>query len=422
MLKFNVTGDKLELISSRSFNSGSKGYYTAEFTFDGDWDGLIPHITITENGTERADEVIVGNTYKIATTESGIMQIGVYGLDSNGKKCISSNLVCIEVSPGAYTGVTPMPKDIWDGYQIIVLGYMERAEGAADKAERAAGSIKNLSATAVEGSEVSVTQSESEDGGIKLDFTLPRGDTPQKGVDYFTSSEKNELVNSVFNVLKEMNAFDNVSFISSSKVTLSPGRVYVFESVGDTYKVQLYDQDGNIQSQVDESMGGIIIYPSSGLAKYISIKEKPSSLGLTDLLNFKELFDKLLETATFNVNTEKPNIYIETVDNHKFYCWEISGNSHDLQIGTYAARELIKGITAELSVSFLYPLEFDEYAVAIDGVVIERKSYGGTMRIASELLKAKDTQIVFYKNDEEVIKARVQPTILNCGMLYAIER
>ena len=138
MLKFNVKGDKLELISSRSFNSGSKGYYTAEFTFDGDWDGLIPHITITENGTERADEVIVGNTYKIATTESGIMQIGVYGLDVEGRKCISSNFVCIEVSPGAYTGVTPMPKDIWDGYQITVFGYMERAEGAATEARLSA--------------------------------------------------------------------------------------------------------------------------------------------------------------------------------------------------------------------------------------------------------------------------------------------
>lgn len=143
MLKFNITGDKLELKIEESrdnLNSGSKGYYTAEFTFDSDWDGLIPHITITENGTPRADEVIVGNRFEIPTTESGIMQIGVYGLDSNGKKCISSNLVCVEVSPGAYTGVTPMPKDIWDGYQIIVLGYVERAEGAAADAKASADS------------------------------------------------------------------------------------------------------------------------------------------------------------------------------------------------------------------------------------------------------------------------------------------
>lgn len=184
MLKFNITGDKLFLKIEEgrdNLNSGSKGYYTAEFTFDSDWDGLIPHITITENGTPRADEVIVGNRFEIPTTESGIMQIGVYGLDSNGKKCISSNFVCLEVKPGAYTGVTPLPKDIWDGYQITVLGYVERAEGAAADAKKSADSIKKLSATAVEGEEVSVVQSESEDGGIKLDFTLPRGPRGYKG-------------------------------------------------------------------------------------------------------------------------------------------------------------------------------------------------------------------------------------------------
>lgn len=147
MLKFNVTGDKLEVISSHSFNSGSKGYYTAEFTFDSDWDGLIPHITITENGTERADEVIIDNTHKIATTESGVMQIGVYGLDAEGKKCISCNPVFIEVKQGAYKGIEPLPKDIWDGYQVIVLDYMERAEGASadakDSANNAAASETN---------------------------------------------------------------------------------------------------------------------------------------------------------------------------------------------------------------------------------------------------------------------------------------
>lgn len=213
-----------------------------------------------------------------------------------------------------------------------------------------------------------------------------------------------------------------VSFISDTKVILTAGRIYAFESAGDTYKVQLYDQDGKALSHIDESTGGIILYPVSGLAKYISIKEKPSSIGLTDLLNFKGLFDKFIQTTTFNVNTEKPNIYLETVDNHNFWCWEITGNSCDLQIGTYAMKELIEGITAELNVSFIYPLEFDEYAVAIDGVEIERQSFGGSMRIAAELLKAKNTQIVFYRNGEEVTKARVQPTILNCGLLYAVER
>lgn len=188
MLKFNVTGDRLELISPfRSFNSGSKGYYTAEFTFDSNWDGLIPHIVVIENGTQRADEIIFNNTFKIATTENGVMQIGVYGLDAEGNKCISSDFVCLEVRSGAYTGEISMPKDIWDGYQIVVLGHVNRAEGAAadaktsaSKAEKAANSIKNLSVTATEGNEVTVTQTETDDG-MNLAFTLPRGEQGPKG-------------------------------------------------------------------------------------------------------------------------------------------------------------------------------------------------------------------------------------------------
>ena len=220
MLKFNIIGDRLylELEENRdNLNSGSKGYYTAEFTFDSDWDGLIPHISISDNGTPRADEVIVDNRFEIATKESGIMHIGVYGLDVNGKKCISSNNVCIEISSGAYKGVPSLPEDIWEVYQVRILGYMERAEGAAadakksaDKAEKEADSIKELSATAVEGEEVSVVQSESEDGGIKLDFTLPRGrkgnkgDKGDKGDAYvLTESDKESIVDSVLESMPE---------------------------------------------------------------------------------------------------------------------------------------------------------------------------------------------------------------------------
>lgn len=261
-----------------------------------------------------------------------------------------------------------------------------------------------------------------EEAKIKGDFKGDKGYTPQKGVDYFTQLEKDELVEDVFGVLKEMSAFDVVNFTKNTKVTLSPGRMYFFESAGDSYKVQLYDQDGNVQSQIEESIGGIILYPSKGVAKYMSIKEKPSSIGLSDLLNFRGLFDKFIQTTIFNVNTEKPYIYLEATDKQNVLCWEITGRSCDLQIGTYAMKQLIEGITAELSVSFFYPLEFDEYAIAIDGVEIDRQIYGGTMRVAAELLKSKETQIVFYRNGEEVIKARVHPTILNCGILYAIER
>lgn len=187
-LQLEIKGDKLTVKDNDiSYVSGSKGYYTVEFTFDSDWDGLIPHIKVIENGTERADEAIVNNSHKVATTESGVMQISVYGIDATGNKCISCNYVSIAVKQGAYTGVVPIPKDIWDAYQIVVLGYTERAEAAMKTAEdsakaaiKAQEDIENLTVTATERDEVSVEKTVTEKG-IKLDFFLPRGPKGDKG-------------------------------------------------------------------------------------------------------------------------------------------------------------------------------------------------------------------------------------------------
>lgn len=169
--RFKVIGDKLVPLKYDSFNSGSKGYYTAVFTFGKDWEGLIPHITISENGVKRADEVIVNNTFKISVAESGTMRVGVYGIDAEGKKCISSNEVLFDVSKGAYDGAPALPSDIWEGYRITVLGYVERAEAAVR-------SVKNFTVSAVSGSEAKVEKTET-DTGIHYEFTLPQG---EKGI------------------------------------------------------------------------------------------------------------------------------------------------------------------------------------------------------------------------------------------------
>lgn len=228
MLKFNITGDKLELISSRSFNSGSKGYYTAEFTFDSDWDGLIPHITITENGTERADEVIVDNTYKIPTTESGVMQIGVYGLDSNGGKCISSNLVCIEVSPGAYTGVKALPKDIWDGYQITVLGYVERAEGAAVEAKKSADNAATSESNAKASEEAAA---ESKTATERL---TSRAETAAE------NAEESEVKSSASQKSAEQALADLLAMINSGDIILATGGKLPLSSIPATATQEIY--------------------------------------------------------------------------------------------------------------------------------------------------------------------------------------
>lgn len=392
VIDINIRNKIAMRTDDKAYIVGGNSDYVIKFDFDSEWDDYsVKTARFIYNGSYR-DEVFEGNAVAVPPIfKSTVLYVGVSAGDLHTTTpavvpCLKS-IMCEGGVPA-----DPEP-DVYAQIQKLCNNAVNIAQSVRDDANNGMFNGKN-----------------GEDGY-----------SPVKGIDYFTPAEKNELVDDVFNVLKAMNAFDDVSYISNTKVTLKPGRVYAFESAGDTYKVQLYDQDGKVMSHIEQAMGGMIIYPSSGRAKYISIKEKPSSIGLSDLLNFNGLFDKFLQTTTFNVDTEKPSIYIETVDNHKFYCWEMTGNSGDLQIGTYATKELIAGITSELNVSFLYPLEFDEYAIAIDGVEIDRQSYGGTMRIASQLLKAKNTQIVFYRNGEEVIKARVNPTILNCGMLYAIE-
>lgn len=186
---FDVRGDTIKPRKYGTFNSGSKGYYTAVFNFDSAWEGLIPHITISKNGKKRADEIIVDNTFKIAVAKSGTMRVGVYGLDPEGNKCISSNEVLFEVKKGAYDGTPAIPSDIWDGYQITVLGYVKRAEAAVK-------AVKNFTVSAVSGTEAEVEKTET-DTGIHYEFTLPRGekgDTPVKGVDYFTEDDKDEML------------------------------------------------------------------------------------------------------------------------------------------------------------------------------------------------------------------------------------
>lgn len=264
-------------------------------------------------------------------------------------------------------------------------------------------------------SQLLVRMSASEDVSNSVREDADNGKfTPVKGEDYYTETEKSELISSIFSTFKEMGALDIVKYFSADRVDLKPGKMYYFETWGDTYKARIYDQNGAL---FEEAMQGLIMLPQTGYCKYIGIKDSPSSLGLSDLFDFKNLFDKFIQTETF---TPTSSIYLKA--DESFGCWEIAGNSRNLQVGRYSVKDLVAGITSELRVSFLYPMDIDEYAVAIDDVEVDRESYGGTIRIASELINATGTQIVFYSNGEEVVRATVQPTIPKCGVLYAIER
>lgn len=117
------------------------------------------------------------------------------------------------------------------------------------------------------------------------------------------------------------NTTDICEYISGKTVVLQPGGVYAFESAGNEYKVRLYDEDGVAKS--NGSIGGLILYPLSGLGKIMAIKEKPD-VSLSALLNISTLIDDILENALFNVNVDKPNMYLETIDDHNLMVWKIN--------------------------------------------------------------------------------------------------
>ena len=94
---------------------------------------------------------------------------------------MNGNLSKIKGITFRYDDLTEEQKS--DFLQAVLPEVKEQADIAANNAENAAkiaNSIKNLSVTATEGKEVSVTQTETKDG-IKLDFTLPRGEKGDKG-------------------------------------------------------------------------------------------------------------------------------------------------------------------------------------------------------------------------------------------------
>ena len=93
--------------------------------------------------------------------------------------------------------------------------------------------------------------------------------------------------------------------------------MYIFKSFNSDYSVQLYKQDGTVQmgwtDLIEPSTFGLILYPPSGLVLYMGIKGK---------LGFLNLLDSI-KNEGFEVNTAKPNIYLETIDDHPFMIWEI---------------------------------------------------------------------------------------------------
>ena len=178
----------------------------------------------------------------------------------------------------------------------------------------------------------------------KLFRNLILGETSDTAYPGNSGKNNAENISNIFSILDGMADSDSVTYYSVTKFVLKPGKAYAFESAGDEYKVQLYDEDGTAQTGWDGAvvpcLGGLILYPSSGMGRLLAIKDKPT-ISLSTLLNIDELMDNITENSGFTVNTAKPNIYLQSVDGSTFSVWEITGAQGDVTASGDVPAELL---------------------------------------------------------------------------------
>lgn len=235
------------------------------------------------------------------------------------------------------------------------------------------------------------------------------GRTPVKGVDYFTPSDIRQIT-------QMQNAFCRQ--YTGSRVDLRLGSMYYFDCA-ETSTIHLYSASG---SKVT-SLGGITCFlflpdDETQKAKFIALTEKPSASNLSEILALIRNMNDLLGTAMIPVSSLKGG-YMQVTGNDPLWCWEIGAERVELKaLGSYTLKPLVAGITAELKITLQYDIDYDEYALVIDETEIVREAAGTPMRVAAAVMEASSSYISLFKGGVEIYKAKSQPTIKNCGMLF----
>lgn len=270
---FSVRGDRIVADKDYDFVEGNKGSYEAVFSFDDAWDPDMAKECVCEVSGKRYVVPIIGGTCLLPEMVKGSSYIGVVGVltDYDLVTRISTNMVSFGVGKGAYNGEVgeefKSAAEVWEQYLFDMEKSRQAAETARNEAQKYSESIKNLQVTASSGTVAGVKKTETSDG-IKLSFTLPKGDkgdtgeqgpqgpkgdkgdkgdageqgpqgkqgpkgdkgdkgdtgeqgpqgskgdTPQKGVDYFTP-EDIESLNIPCDEVKSLQYYDDASIVPS---------------------------------------------------------------------------------------------------------------------------------------------------------------------------------------------------------------
>lgn len=194
MLKFNVKNQIIERLDDFRVVADSRNYLTADFMLSDEWDNKRVFASFSHMDIDIAKEAEIKDGQCLVPWE--VIKPPFFSVSLFCGDLITSNVVSVQVeASGLKDGEpagTPTPT-VWAQY----LSEMEKV----------AQDIKNLKATATEGNTVSVSQTTTEEG-IRLDFTLPRGEKGDKGdkgdtftYEDLTEEQKRELLKLAFSSL-----------------------------------------------------------------------------------------------------------------------------------------------------------------------------------------------------------------------------
>lgn len=234
-MKFVLNKDRIIVEDSQNFNSGSINFYEAEIEYSEDWNDLnIAAILIKKDEQEGQSIAIINNKFYIDKQYKGTYSIGFVGyIIENETKTyqISTNLIDIYFDEGAGEVDAKNQEDVptpseWEVYLEQVQQFINNGNAIINQANNL--DISNTG-TIVTITKKDGTTSEINVKGDKGD----NGNTPVKGVDYWTEQDKQEIEADIIqddNLETKNNKVTSIS--STSTDNQYPSAKCVYDIVG----------------------------------------------------------------------------------------------------------------------------------------------------------------------------------------------
>ena len=259
-MQLNVTVNKVTITESSIFNSGEYGVNSIRFTFSEEYEGLSKRAIFTTPENKSFLVSIVDDECVIpeeALKLQGNVFIGVYAYQNEDDNLIlrySPSPVKFFIDNGSYveTKKTAVPPEALQDIYIKIEKFINDVQQQIDDGDFDGVGISNIVFDSNYVMTITMT-----DGTIYTSPSL-KGDTPQKGVDYWTEEDKQEIITEVEgHIPTKVSELENDSQFIDNTVddlvnysTTSAMNTAIGNAVG-TETTARQNADVNLQQQID---------------------------------------------------------------------------------------------------------------------------------------------------------------------------